>query len=66
MAIKLTNNNVQQTAVQVNTNNNNNVLRVVKPQPKVLRVVIQDSEGDTWGGIIQQTNEEGIWTLVEV
>jgi hypothetical protein len=26
MAIKLTNNNVQQTAVQVNTNNNNNVV----------------------------------------
>lgn len=66
MSIKLTNNAVQQSVVQVNTNNNNKVLSLVKPQLKVLHVVIQDSEGDTWGGVIKQTNEEGIWTLVEV
>ncbi len=58
---------MEQNAIQVNNNSDEGVrhLRLVEPQPKTLRVVIHDSEGDVWGGLATQTGE-GEWRVIEL
>lgn len=56
---------MENNAIQLNNNDNEPThLRLVQPEPKTLRVVIHDDEGDVWGGLATQTGE-GEWKVIE-